>query len=37
MLYVPWKKESDILGTFGSYEEAFIAKCDAVKQKMENI
>ena len=35
MLYVPWKKETDILGKFGSYEEAFKTKHDEVKQKME--
>ena len=35
MLYVPWKKERDILGKFNSYEEAFRAKHDLVKQKME--
>ena len=35
MLYVPWKKETDILGKFGSYEEAFTTKHDEVKQKME--
>ena len=34
MLYVPWKKETDILGKFGSYEEAFFAKHDEVKDKI---
>ena len=34
MLYVPWKKEADILGKFGSYEEAFFAKHDEVKDKI---
>ena len=34
MLYVPWKKESDILGKFSSYEEAFFAKHDEVKDKI---
>ena len=33
LLYVPWKKETDILGTFGSYKEAFAAKQDEVKAK----
>ena len=34
LLYVPWKKETDILGTFGSYKEAFTAKQDEVKEKI---
>ena len=34
MLYVPWRKEEDIKGSFGSYEEAFRAKSDEVKWKM---
>ena len=34
MLYVPWKKETDILGKFGSYEEAFFTKHDEVKGKI---
>ena len=34
MLYVPWKKETEILGKFGSYEEAFFAKHDEVKKKI---
>ena len=34
MLYVPWKKENEILGKFGSYEEAFFAKQDEVKKKI---
>ena len=34
MLYVPWRKEQDILGSFASYEEAFRSKSDEVKQKM---
>ena len=34
MLYVPWKKETDILGKFGSYEEAFFAKHGEVKEKI---
>ena len=34
MLYVPWKKETDILGKFSSYEEAFFAKHDEVKDKI---
>ena len=34
MLYVPWKKETEILGKFGSYEEAFFAKHDEVKDKI---
>ena len=34
MLYIPWKKETDILGKFGSYEEAFFAKHDEVKDKI---
>ena len=35
MLYSAWRKEEDILGTFGSYEEAFTAKYDEIKQKIE--
>ena len=34
MLYILWKKETDILGKFGSYEEAFFAKHDEVKDKI---
>ena len=34
MLYVQWKKETDILGKFGSLEEAFFAKHDEVKDKI---
>ena len=34
MLYVPWKKETDILGKFGSYQEAFFAQHDEVKEKI---
>ena len=34
MLYIPWKKETEILGKFGSYEEAFFAKHDEVKKKI---
>ena len=34
MLYVPWKRETDILGEFGSYEEAFFTKHDEVKKKI---
>ena len=34
MLYVPLKKETEILGNFGSYEEAFFAKYDEVKDKI---
>ena len=34
MLYVLWKKETEILGNFGSYEEAFFAKYDEVKDKI---
>ena len=34
MLYVPWKKETEILGKFGSYEEAFFVKHDEVKDKI---
>ena len=34
MLYVPWKNETEIQGKFGSYEEAFFAKHDEVKDKI---
>ena len=34
MLYVPWKRETEILGKFASYEEAFFAKYDEVKKKI---
>ena len=34
MLYIPWKKETEILGKFGSYEEAFFAKHDEVRKKI---
>ena len=34
MLYASWKKETDILGKFGSYEETFLAKHDEVKEKI---
>ena len=34
MLYVPWKRETEILGKFASYEEAFFAKHDEVKKKI---
>ena len=35
MLYIPWKKEKDILGNFGSYEEAFRAEYEKIKEKMK--
>ena len=35
MLYIPWRKEEDILGKFGSYEEAFRTQYDEIKQKMK--
>ena len=34
MLYVLWKRETEILGKFVSYEEAFFAKHDEVKKKI---
>ena len=34
MLYVSWKKETDIFGKFGSQEETFLAKHDEVKKKI---
>ena len=33
MLYVPWKKESDILGNFHTYEDAFSAKHTEIMKK----
>ena len=35
MLYIPWKKEKDILGNFGSYEEAFRAEYEKIEEKMK--
>ena len=35
MLYIPWRKEVDILGKFVSYEEAFRTQYDEIKQKMK--
>ena len=37
MLYIPWKKEKDILGKFGSYEEAFRAKYEKNQRENERI
>ena len=34
MLYVPWKKESDILGNFHTYEDAFSAKHTEIMKKL---
>ena len=35
MLYITWRKEEDIQGKFGSYEEAFRAQYDKIKEKMK--
>ena len=35
MLYIPWRKEEDIQGKFGSYEEAFRAQYDKIKKIMK--
>ena len=35
MLYIPWRKKEDIQGKFGSYEEAFRAQYDKIKEKMK--
>ena len=35
MLYIPWRKEEDIQGKFGSYEEAYRAQYDKIKEKMK--
>ena len=37
MLYIPWKKEKDILGNFGSYEEAFRAEYEKIERENERI
>ena len=34
MLYIPWKKESDILGNFHTYEDAFNTKRPEIIQKL---
>ena len=34
MLYIPWKKESDILGNFHTYEDAFNAKHAEIMKKL---
>ena len=34
VLYVPWKRETDCLGKFGSYKEAFFEKHDEIKKKI---
>ena len=35
MLYIAWRKEEDIQGKFGSYEEVFRAQYDKIKEKMK--
>ena len=36
MLYIPWRKEEDIQGKFGSYEEVLRAQYDKIKEKMKD-